>query len=190
MNFIGDVHGKFDQYYNVLESLNGDTIQVGDMGIGFGRNLSPNHSYFIHGNHDNPDLCHVYNGFLGRYGYVNIDGYKIFYVSGADSIDKCLRTIGVDWWENEQLTYREMSNAINIYNGADIIVSHDCPASLYPKFNIRDKNLSITAKGLDVIFQHSNKPKLWIFGHHHKSHQIWDNGIDFRCLDELEALTI
>jgi len=69
--FIGDVHGKYQQYKKLIRS-SPSTIQVGDMGIGFRRwphgEFQTNPPYdlmvetnarFIRGNHDNPMSAHV-----------------------------------------------------------------------------------------------------------------------------------
>ena len=70
--FIGDVHGKYDRYKKIMKSCT-DSIQVGDMGVGFRQYIGheigkmyPNPPYdrmvegnhkFIRGNHDNPATC-------------------------------------------------------------------------------------------------------------------------------------
>ena len=67
--FIGDVHGKFGPYKRICKEYR-DTIQVGDMGVGFidrytNRSYSNPPHYamkagnhrFIRGNHDNPGVC-------------------------------------------------------------------------------------------------------------------------------------
>ena len=180
IHFLGDTHSK--PYHPPK-----NTIHVGDMGVGFG--VEPLDCYFIHGNHDNPDLCKQYPNFLGRYGYLELDGFNIFFVSGAYSIDKHLRTIGVDWWENEQLSYIEMTKMLSLYHGADIIVSHDCPSSLYPKLGIKGKT-SLTANALQMLLESPQKPKQWFFGHHHVSREFYHYGVNFRCLAELEIVQV
>lgn len=60
--FIGDVHGKFNKYIDILKNNNYNiSIQVGDFGIGFADIEYPtelgSNNFFIRGNHDNPHVC-------------------------------------------------------------------------------------------------------------------------------------
>jgi len=96
ITLVGDVHGLFNQFLDISESHKNKIIQLGDLGIGFGKNpILPKEISFIHGNHDNPEECKVYSNFLGRFGYASTT--EIFHVSGAESIDKNYRTPGMSW---------------------------------------------------------------------------------------------
>ena len=98
LTFLGDVHGKFNQIpYHQLGT--GLTVCVGDLGIGFPNQdppVIPAHFRFIRGNHDNPEVCRQHPNYLGEYGF--LQNPDLFFVGGADSIDKSHRTPGGDWW--------------------------------------------------------------------------------------------
>ena len=49
----------------------------------------------------------------------------ILYIGGALSVDRYIRTDGVDWWHDEELTIKEVDNIIDlaILNQPKIIVS-------------------------------------------------------------------
>jgi hypothetical protein len=75
ITIIGDVHGKTGEYVHKLQKLgpNAQSIQVGDMGLGFkGVGLPPpgasmpkgNHKFF-RGNHDDPAKCRANPYYLG-----------------------------------------------------------------------------------------------------------------------------
>src|SRR5215475_1197882 len=105
--FIGDVHGKFEPYKRLIKDRR-DTIQVGDMGVGFqgwrngelvyltnppyDRMVEGNHR-FIRGNHDNPGVCRQQRQWIAD-GAVEGD---MMFVGGAFSIDREWRTEGLDW---------------------------------------------------------------------------------------------
>lgn len=187
--FIGDLHGNIDAYKKIISATNGPTIQVGDFGVGFTsipKNLFGGQDFFIRGNHDDPDLCEIYRpSYLGNFGYF---GSKIFFVSGAFSIDYEYRTMGVDWWTNEELDYRSLLAMIEAYKGSEIIVSHDCPAIVYDELNILGKR-SRTALALNELLN-NNPPRIWVFGHHHRSIRLKINGAMFIGLDIEETVSI
>lgn len=184
MLIIGDVHGKVDKYLEIIK-CDDPTLQLGDMGFDYsfmtGQNVK---NCFFKGNHDNYDQYSPYD--LGDYGVHR----GIYYVRGAYSIDYFYRTVGVDFWVNEQLSYQEMSDAIQDYSSVkpDIMVTHDCPYRFaYDYFGYNDR--TITRLGLNCMYE-IHKPKLWIFGHHHKSIDVTINGVRFICLNELETFSV
>lgn len=186
--FVGDVHGKFNRFNKILGS-NDFVVQVGDLGIGFNNhNILEANFNFIHGNHDNPDLCEELPQFLGRFGmYDN----QTMFLSGGFSIDKAYRTPGVDWWHNEQLSTSEFMEAFDLYvsKKPKIMVTHDCPLTLYAELVSHHIEPNNTATNLDVFFN-AHQPKFWIFGHHHKTKKIEMDGTIFICLAELETVTL
>lgn len=193
--FIGDVHGKMREYNRLCDDFHRShlwafTLCVGDLAVGFPgvKNLPlGSNDMFIRGNHDNPDVCRDTPGYLGDYG---INEHGVFFVSGADSIDKNRRTPGVDWWPDEQLSWEELSGACSTYSleVPEIVVSHDCPQSLIPEMG---KNYAPTQTrlALDAMLT-INRPRLWVFGHHHLSFDKTIDGCRFVCLNELETLDI
>lgn len=192
MLVIGDVHGNINSFEKIIYQHKGDSIQLGDFGF------KKHHDYFLNnfdlesnsvlfGNHDYyPYLREPHS--LGDYGCDHLG--ELFFVRGAYSIDKHIRTIGVDWFENEEMTYQTFKDVINKYElvKPKIVISHDCPQSLRESlFGIHEK--SMTSNGLQAMFE-IHQPDLWIFGHHHKSKNVNINGTNFRCLAELEAFLI
>lgn len=190
MIVIGDVHGKINKYHQMIRRYGCKTIQVGDFGFKLHHNWhlknvdSDNHKINF-GNHDDYNYLHSKHS-LGDYSY--FDG--IMTVRGAYSIDRWLRTEGLDWWCNEELSYADMQNAIDFYvdKKPDVMITHDCPRSIRKQvFNIHEK--SITSDGLQAMFE-SHQPKLWIFGHHHKDMSEIIDGCRFICLDELSVYNV
>lgn len=195
ITLVGDIHGKFQKLYKILDVTKNRMIALGDIGIGFGDDpLFPNHFQFIHGNHDNPDLCKYYSGFLGRYGYDSVT--EIFHVSGAESVDKDHRIPGATWWYNEQLNIQEMDDCLELYRKTKpkIVLSHDAPFFLYPELlhaggHSGKSKRNLTNTLLETMFE-SHQPKEWYFGHFHVSYGITYQECMFQCLGELETKTI
>ena len=194
MVLIGDVHGKIHQYNRIIQKYKDtDTICVGD--FGFKRehdwhlkNINNDRHKILYGNHDYYPYLHL-NHSLGDFGLVDD---HIFYVRGAYSIDRHLRTEGLDWFRDEEIRYSGWDQVIDLYMDhlPDIVVSHECPALLHKKiFKYENLIKSVTAQALDTLFE-MHQPKTWIFGHHHKSITEDIEGTKFICLDELETLTI
>lgn len=102
------------------------------------------------------------------------------------SIDKHLRTPGIDWWEEEELSIPEFYQVLDNYESIkpNIIISHDCPTEV---FNIKDT--SRTRQFMDTMLE-IHRPKLWIFGHHHMSINKNVNNTNYICLNELETYII
>jgi len=221
MLFIGDVHGMVDKYEKIVDSVpeNVVTVALGDMGIGFpkhpditerynkihaivhtDRNMNTSISgrarYFIRGNHDNPEACIKSLGFLGEYGCKGAAwGESFFYVGGGLSIDRKLRTEGVSWWPNEQLSSTLMEEAMELWRAsghyAQVMLSHSCPTMILRELFGVDYSYSATSQFLQNMFeQRSPILKYWIFGHLHKSYRRKIAGVWFIGLDELETITL
>ena len=192
MFFIGDVHGCIEQYTNMTWNMN-CSIQVGDMGLGFPRSeelIAMEQHKFIRGNHDNPAVCRAHPNYLGDYGF--LEKPSIYYISGAYSIDRNNRRIGVNYWDDEELPYTTFKTIIEdiAEKKPRIIVSHDCPISIGQlMFAIRDRSVSRTAQALEEVFAH-HKPSLWVFGHHHETRSVECEGTEFQCIAPLAAYEI
>jgi predicted phosphodiesterase len=182
---IGDVHGKINEYYQIIRNLN-NTIQLGDFGVGFVEfpELSRNHR-FIRGNHDNPEICQMIPNFLGDYGILL--EHDIFFISGAYSIDKNLRTIGIDWWENEELTNQQIEKLINYYEliKPNIVISHDAPGN-FLEYHFNSNFNNKTNSFMEALFD-IYEPDVWVFAHHHESIREKFGETQFVGLDELEV---
>lgn len=192
MLIIGDVHGKIVQYNNLI-SKSDTSIQVGDFGF------KKQHDWHI--NHIDPSKHKINFGNHDYYPYLNmehstsnwsyIEDY-IFTVRGADSIDKYLRTEGLDWFRNEELTYKEGYQIIENYEKIkpNIVVTHDCPQSVAENlFSYIHGNKSMTRLILQEMFE-VHQPSQWFFGHHHKDIDVMIEGTNFICLDELSIYNL
>lgn len=206
MWLIGDVHGQWFKLKKILENCD-EAIQLGDLGIGFPERIRKfdfdsdswktmydfsNFTYnvdkfkFIRGNHDSPFKCKRHQNYLGDFGV-----YKdIFFISGAWSIDKDVRTPGYDWWSDEELTIVDFYKALELYTKVkpDIVISHDCPQRvlyLLHSYPIPTR----TGQGLEAMLS-EHAPKEWYFAHHHMSFERTVGQTKFKCLNELEVVCI
>ena len=206
MKFIGDVHGKYAQYERIISECE-NSIQVGDMGIGFKRQnpawgeseYFPDPGYnkmvlgnhrFIRGNHDNPAVCMKHTQCIPD-GHTE-DG--MMFIGGALSIDRAWRTEGIDYWADEELTQGDFYWMMDIYKDykPKIMVTHECPdsiADLMLQDRKKFKDGSITRQAFDGMFE-EYKPEVWLFGHWHTSFDQVVLGTRFICLNELETLDI
>jgi len=194
ITLIGDVHGKYDQYVKIARKRE-FTVQLGDLGFKYNclKNLEPNSHKFVGGNHDQYDIINEYPHYLGDYGNCSLGGVDFFFYRGAYSIDRQYRTIGIDWWEQEQVAIDQFMKARELYRETkpDIVLTHDCPESIALMLLEPGQNIyqNITGWALQELFN-AHQPKTWIFGHWHRSWTMKVNGTDFTCLNELETKVI
>lgn len=199
---IGDVHGKRGEYLNITDKYE-YTFQVGDMNFSYNHmhSLDPEKHKFIGGNHDNYSLLlgDPVPHYLGDFGTWKInDDLKIWFMRGAWSIDKSWRTPGIDWWPEEQLTNEQCEEAYDDYvkTKPDIVVTHDAPKRIYPYLGLPvydgnlwavNSNCYIPSRTPEILDKMLNRhtPKMWFFGHHHRSLNRVENGCKFICLPEL-----
>lgn len=211
MFLIGDVHGKFGPYKKLIRESK-HSIQLGDMGVGFFRNdyrrwddndshagamTNPPYDYmvrgnhrFIRGNHDNPSVCKKHGQWIADGTYD--EDMKTLMVGGAYSIDKAFRTEHFDWWRDEELSYDEADQVLTTWleKKPEIMLTHDCPLEVIPWMHSHHfKDNSFTQRYLQNMFE-QHQPRLWVYGHHHKSFQMTINGTTFRCLNELETMDL
>lgn len=194
IRFIGDVHGHFEEY-NELIRIACPTIQVGDLGVGFGGErklkMAPK-DRFINGNHDNPTLCRDHPNFIAP-----TDSYHgVYAVGGGYSIDKHIRTPGLDWWPDEELSYATLCEVIDDYecNKPSTVVTHEPPAFLARSLcdAIGSRTVypsSRTSMAFQKMFE-LHVPKLWVFGHWHTSWRAEISGCQFICLDILQTVDL
>lgn len=184
MIVLSDIHSDWDRVVKVCNLYPNDTVlQLGDLGVGFLRtefvleNTPKNLRFFV-GNHDNRTLANTMPACLGDFGEFE----NIFFVSGAHSIDAHDRIEGKNWWANEELSYGQASACLDAWEKSDkdIIVSHDTTQSFVERFMlIYDR--SITRTLLQSMIE-VRKPKMVIFGHHHRRYEIDHDGIQYRGL--------
>jgi len=189
MIFIGDVHGKYDTYNQLISSIGNDkTIQIGDMGFDYS-NIKPSRYHkFFKGNHDfyHSDNSRSHPNDLGEFGLVD----DVYFVRGAYSIDSHVRTLGINLFENEELSRYSFEIArkrISICRPR-VIASHDAPYSIRKHFFGYEER-GLTASGLEYIFE-SYQPEVWVFGHHHVDIDITLEKTRFICLAELSTIEI
>jgi hypothetical protein len=201
VTIIGDCHQKYRRYHEIIRQKDRHeyTIQIGDFGLSKYEtldNVDHTKHIIIRGNHDNTILAKNYPHFLDAYGYMtNFNGINFFWYSGAYSIDRQYRTIGIDYFEDEQLSIDQFMKARELYREIkpDIVLTHDCPDEVSLK--ILDANQrkyeNLTGWALQELFN-IHQPKKWRFGHYHKSWNMNIGDTDFRCLNELktELLTV
>lgn len=183
IHFYGDVHGMFKEFTNYVNTKPKPDycIQVGDFGtIQFDNNKDKEYLKklktpvdFIDGNHEGFNLIPTFNkkyskkyniNHISRGTVSNINGYKILFIGGAESIDKTSRTWGVDWFQEESITYSQIDNILQNNKKIDIIVSHTCPS----EFEIVKYNYNEPSRKLLSVLLEEYKPCLWIFGHFHE----------------------
>jgi len=196
MLIVGDVHGKVQQYYNLVKDVE-YSLQLGDLGFSDSyqvlNHLDPTRHKVLLGNHDGYDVRHNYEHFLGDFGSFKLDLIGTYYVRGGRSIDYAYRRLGIDWFEEEELTILQGLDCITDYQKAkpQIMFSHECPVSALSMFPVKTWNgeiikPSFTAKLLQTLFE-IHQPDYWFFGHHHTSRYQRINGCQFHCLAELET---
>lgn len=207
MLFIGDVHGKFEQYLTKLGTE--PSLQIGDMGLGFGDRaptMAPQHK-FLRGNHDDPGDCILHPNYAGEFGYWDDNPGKegLFFCGGAFSIDKewrieyQRRNGQAIWWPDEELSEGQLEQAIQLYEKTkpEIVATHDCPESIgtvlltkvaigwRPEKRVRTR----TGVALQRMLER-HMPKVWIFGHYHIDADFTVGATRFVCLNELSTLTL
>lgn len=192
MLIIGDVHGKIDQYKQIIEKEKAkESVQLGDFGFKsahdwFLENMDCAAHKVLFGNHD------YYPYLFKEHSRCNICAFdnrlSIFYVRGAYSMDWKFRAMGLDLFSEEEISYNQFEPVLRMYERwrPAIVVSHDCPQFLLQPF-FAYSNCFITKTGqlLDALYN-VHQPSTWIFGHHHRSKKMQIGKTLFRCLNELE----
>ena len=113
--------------------------------------------------------------------YTLPDGRVIMFMGGAYSIDKMIRTEGIDWFREETITQKDLLNLPDIK--IDIFITHTCPKELvinllnkYPEKGYEPSNEALST--LWEIY----RPGLWIFGHWHQYKEGMLCGTKWHCL--------
>lgn len=124
------------------------------------------------------------------------DGRRVCFMGGARSVDRPLRTKGVDWFPEELLPWETLDH---LPGRADIVISHTSPRT----FGV-SKAESVTmgagwgrtvAAGLDFTPDTSQdvldevlrrlRPTRWYFGHYHWERRGEAAGCSWRCLADI-----
>ena len=212
---VGDVYGRLGELRELcLRAMLGldrsdcwKVVQLGDLGVGFPKvqwpEMPPNLA-FLRGNHDSPHVARSLHGYLGDFGFIEGWGESwrpeplgLFFLSGAWSIDQSLRTEGVNWWPEEELSARQLEEAFDLYcqTKPRLVLTHDCPPCAFEAMPDDGKLLggkaipTRTTQALGAMFE-AHQPELWVFGHHHVSWKGVVDGTRFRCLNVLESAVL
>lgn len=221
---VGDIHRNCTGINeSMLHIENSVLIFLGDLGI-FNKDnyinfvnldyISKNNNnicYFLRGNHDNPiffnnsqESIEFFNKFnniklIEDMEEIVIDGKTGICIGGGISIDRTIRLINHNYFEDELIKIPE---EIKNY---DFILSHSgiTPPSykilnthkdnMLNLLSIRDKELLSDIKNEQELFTKllkNSKPKNWFFGHFHKSEDWKEGDCHFRVLDINEILRI
>lgn len=109
-------------------------------------------------------------------------GENVMFIGGALSVDKQWRTVGLDWFPEEQITHGEIYNLPD--EEVDIIISHTCPMEFNDKIpqvtNDKFKDSSQVALS-SVLLKY--RPKKWFFAHFHVSKEGMFEQTYWRCLN-------
>jgi len=210
--YIGDTHGVSLLFSLLLKSLKKDTtyIHVGDVGLGFVDYnqdialltrinhlliLQNNELLLLRGNHDNPNF---WNLDLKLSNVKLVKDYEVLdnhlFIGGAISVDRTLRTINKDYWENEKIIEKDVTNL----KGIEVVVTHS-KTKIQPPYTInnfikeiskKDKSLLIELdeeqEYLTKVYKDlsvNNDIKLWINGHFHNSNTTYFEKTKFVTLD-------
>lgn len=194
---LGDYHYNVPTYLADIKDCE-SSIQLGDLAFNFKfldiyKVDAAKHKFFK-GNHDSYDpqwnnLPHD----LGDYGPVP-SLPNSFFMRGAWSIDQKWRREGIDWWADEELSYRKLQDLFAAYATAkpDIVLSHQTADDIVPlmgldpgfAFRMGHKEAypaTRTGQTLNMCLN-LHRPKLWLFGHYHRDFDEVIHGTRFICL--------
>lgn len=208
---LGDVEAAWDLAEKVIKKAIKDQgpvdhiIQVGDMNFGAAR-ITPWKDppdfgglpmSWIDGNHDNHRILQgkeqvpeEWESFLKVWDYKKRGTIEkgILYIGGAKSIDRNNRITGLDWWDEENISYEEegiILDAIRSYGSENIhtVITHEAPSSFDVSPILRsghqdfDHNRNFLDHVRDLI-----KPLHWFFGHYHRALTGETEGCVWRCV--------
>lgn len=121
------------------------------------------------------------------------------YVGGAWSIDYAMRTPGINWWPDEELSYEELDRVFDLYvhNKPRVMITHDCPTHVsYEMFLSKGLGLAgadiintRTAQAFQAMWE-EYQPEEWYFGHWHHTRTMTLDGTKFQCLGELDFIDV
>jgi predicted phosphodiesterase len=197
ITLVGDIHGKYKRMHEIIREKNKHEyiVALGDVGFDFStlNNVDPDKFKIVGGNHDNYDKIINIPHYLGDYGYTTLNGISFYFYRGAYSIDRQYRTIGIDWWEDEQNNIETFMKARELYREIkpDIFLAHACPDFMVPEYigPYAKRYENITGWALGELYK-IHQPKLFIHGHYHVSKNTQYGDTKFVCLNELETYKI
>lgn len=193
LRIIGDIHGNYSLYKKLVNDPNIDySIQLGDFGYNYQclDSIDPTRHFVIYGNHeDHSERC-KYPHFLGNYGIKQIGTTRIFYLSGAYSIDRKTQEILGSWSPKEELSFEDLYRATLMYKDADpdILIAHEGPTEGIEALSLKGIQLEIefpikspTQQTLQKMIQLSRPDKVF-FGHWHQTGTATVKGTEYTCI--------
>lgn len=184
--FISDTHCYYDNINRQIEYAEAGlgvpvscVIHLGDFGIYRSqlhafftrqkkRFLKP--VFFIEGNHEDFDAlpwlakkyAHCFTH-LPRASVHAIGGYRFLALGGTGYMDAIITQKG------SIITSQHINKCLGIpADAVDIMLTHDCPAGIGVPNTPGLEHYGPTGFPRSGELAHHFKPKLWIFGHHHK----------------------
>ena len=132
--------------------------------------------YFLEGNHEDfdamPWLVKKYRKFfthLPKGAVHSIRGYRFLCLGGAAYMDSMITQQGA------VITDRHIDSCLTIdREKVDIILTHDCPGGIGVPNSLGLEYYGDTGFERGDELAHHFKPKLWLFGHHHKWFECYD----------------
>ena len=195
LRIIGDIHGQKNIHLSLIKDVS-YSLAVGDIGFNYDylKDVYPERHKCIFGNHDQYDKFDQVPHNLGHFGVWDVPNVgEVFFVRGAWSIDHAYRTVGIDWWENEELNQEQCDQALELYRQKKpkMMVTHCCPQSIVPfLINVHASFCGYvgpvktrTGLLLQSMFE-IHRPEQWWFGHYHRWLDKTINNTRFVCLPE------
>ena len=215
---VGDVHGEFPSLYNLIRSTSAKIVfQLGDFGwwprynghttflsIDRLKQKCPDTNiYWLDGNHENHEDIQLFNTnkqinvfdniyYQPRGSIMEYNGKTIMFFGGADSVDKHLRTPGLDWFYQETIKENDIYNLPDV--NVDIMMTHTAPLflrnTLIKELSKRTGNIwenspiDPSMKYLELLFE-KYQPKQWFFGHWHLYLKTTLFDCEFTCLESI-----
>lgn len=229
MIILGDIHGTFQYLIELLEMFdfeNESIISVGDFGLGFndyyfecGQLTGLNKElcnrgltlYVIRGNHDHPSYWSGSNqsddpGFsniilVADYTTLTIEGKKVLFIGGGTSIDRSMRTEGMNYWKDEVIIRDDEYIKSLPENSIDVVITHCpiakmfwhvCGTDMVNSYAFRDRNLwSDIDKEQSILEEYNSilketqkdSLKMWFSGHLHISSTVYIDNIKYVVLN-------
>jgi Icc-related predicted phosphoesterase len=156
------------------------------------------------GNHEDHSRRHEFNSpdrpmttYLARGDRWTWWGKRFMALGGAFSVDRFMRTEGVGWWPEEELSNDEIEHASR-HDGhqVDVVIAHDCPTGVFipgigadaqtqTRGDWPDHMLAGALKHRDKVRRvwEATRPKLWVHGHYHRQYELEYEGTRFVGLD-------
>lgn len=192
--FIGDVHAKFDQLRRLFDQ-NEDlqeaeaVIQLGDLGLWprYEWVTPPRRIYFLDGNHEYfPELTDIKEPqeirenlvYVPRGTVLELAGFRVGFLGGAESPDKHLRVEGRSWFREESISYSDM---LRLEGSVDVLATHTPPAHVV--FSIIGHTPDPSSRAVEAVWDGLGRPPCFS-GHMHCTRRI---GMCW-VLNELEVL--